>query len=265
MEGTIFDIKRFAVHDGPGIRTTVFFKGCPLNCQWCHNPESINSTPETYTKRVLLNGHTHTLQEEVGYAISSDALFIELEKERVFMEDSHGGVTFSGGEPFYQPEFLLECLTKAKEAGIHTTIDTSLLTNWQTVVKTVEYTDLYLIDLKLMNDKDHITYTNVSNKNILSNLFNLSQLTSKIRIRIPIIPDINNTEANVNSTITFLAQIKSAIKGVDLLPFHNSASAKYLKFNRTNMFTNIPSMAKEEIIWIKNRFESAGFETTIGA
>ena len=264
MEGTIFDIKRFAVHDGPGIRTTVFFKGCPLNCHWCHNPESISKHPEMHHKTVHLNGLTHILKQEIGYTISSDTLLMELEKERIFMEESDGGVTFSGGEPLYQADFLLACLTNAKNAGFHTAIDTSLLSDWETVAKTVPLTDLYLVDLKLINNKLHQQYTHVSNRKILENLLALSQETTGIRIRIPLIPEVNTTHENISKTIQFISQIKSSVLGVDLLPFHNTASAKYDRFKQPNRFAQTPSLNKEAVIWIKEAFEAAGLTTTLG-
>lgn len=264
MEGIIFDIKRFAVHDGPGIRTTVFFKGCPLECAWCHNPESIESPPKTFDKKVQLNGHTHIIKEEIGYKISPEQLISEIEKERIFMEESDGGVTFSGGEPLSQADFLLECLKECKNAGFHTTADTSLYANWSTIEKLVPYTDLFLVDIKLMDDKLHQKYTNVSNQKILNNLTRLSQLTKNIRIRIPIIPTINDTKENVNSTIAYLSNIKASVLQVDILPFHNTASHKYRKFKRTNSFPNMSSMTKSEISWIKDEFELAGFVSAIG-
>lgn len=264
MKGTIFDIKRFAVHDGPGIRTTVFFKGCPLQCQWCHNPESIDRNPVCIRKTSMLNGREFSEDETIGYEISPEELFRELQKEQVFMDESGGGVTFSGGEPLMQHEFLFEMLRLCKQSGIHTAVDTTLFSSWGIVEKTADLTDLLLVDLKLMDDELHQRYTGVSNKVILSNIQQVAQTPVPMRIRIPMIPGVSVTPENIAQSIAFLSALNGSIEAVDLLPFHNTANEKYKRFHIENQFSDKHSMKKEELSPVKAQFETAGFSVKIG-
>jgi len=264
MDGIIFDIKRFAVHDGPGIRTTVFFKGCPLRCRWCHNPESIAPQPECFRKVFRLNGHEFTEDETIGYTITSLDLFAELQKEQVFMDESGGGGTFSGGEPLYQPAFLLEMLRLCRKSGIHTAVDTSFYSSWHVISQMTEFTDLFLIDLKLMNSDDHKKYTGVPNGIILENIRKLAALKRSFRIRIPVIKGITDTDENISGSITFLKSLEAPVQAVDLLPFHNTAAHKYRRMALKNSLETAQSMEKEEPQNIKSRFEPAGFTVTIG-
>ena len=262
--GTIFDIKRFAVHDGPGIRTTVFFKGCPLNCQWCHNPESIDRNPVCIQKISKLNGREFVNDEIIGYEISPERLFDELKKEQVFMEESSGGVTFSGGEPLLQHEFLLEMLQLCKSQGMHTAVDTTLFSSWEIIARMAEATDLFLVDLKLMDDQMHQLYTGVSNEIILKNIRKLTSGNVPLRIRIPMIPEVTTTPENIAKSILFLSELKGRVEAIDLLPFHNTANEKYKRFHLDNRFAGRSSMKKEELTTIKNQFEAAGFTVQIG-
>jgi pyruvate formate lyase activating enzyme len=264
MKGIIFDIKRFAVHDGPGIRVTVFLKGCPLWCWWCHNPESISPEMVCVPKYSKLNGKTFVGQETIGREISVDELMVEIRKERVFMEESAGGATFSGGEPLLQHRFLLEMLKACKVEGIHTVVDTSAYSSWETLAKIVPYTDLFLIDLKLMNNKKHLQYTGVPNTVILENIQKLVQGGSNIRIRIPVIPGITDAEENITQSISFLNGLNGNINGVDLLPYHSIASHKYKRLGLDNRMENTPKLNKEDLTGLKQRFEAAGFRVKIG-
>ncbi len=264
MTGTIFDIKRFAVHDGPGIRTTVFFKGCPLNCQWCHNPESIDRHPVCIQKTSRLNGREFVNDEMIGYEISPDALFDELKKEQVFMEESSGGVTFSGGEPLLQHEFLFKMLQLCKARGMHTAVDTTLFSSWEIVARMAEATDLFLVDLKLIDDQKHQFYTGVSNAAILKNIRKLVSGNVPVRIRIPMIPEVTTSPENIALSIAFLGELKGRVEAVDLLPFHNTANEKYKRVHLENQFSGKHSMKKEELTTIKNQFEAAGFAVKIG-
>ena len=198
--GIIFNIQRFAIHDGPGIRTTVFFKGCPLRCWWCHNPESHKILPEKFDGCNLRRGFDHSFsmsKDEIGKEISVDELMSEIVKDRVFYEESGGGVTFSGGEPLMQDKFLIESLKKCNTLGIHSAVDTSGYTSEGVIDRVSNYADLFLYDLKLMNDDVHQKYTGVSNQIILKNLIELDQLGKKIVIRIPIVPEITDTNENL--------------------------------------------------------------------
>jgi len=262
--GIVFDIKRFAVHDGPGIRTTVFLKGCPLSCHWCHNPESMSEAICTVTKTVRIGDKTFNEDETVGREMSVEEVLTELQKEQIFMDESGGGVTFSGGEPLQQAEFLFEMLAACKKKEMHTAVDTSGFARWEVLEKVAIHTDLFLYDLKLMDDNLHKTYTGVSNKLILENLSRLLDLGKKVRIRIPMIPGITITENNINESIVFLSKLNFSIEGVDLLPFHNTAAHKYDRFGIKNEFVNLKSVSKNELIDVKKNFENAGFEVKIG-
>ena len=262
--GIIFDIKRFAVHDGPGIRTTVFMKGCPLSCQWCHNPESMSSDICTVPKTVRIGEKTFTENETVGREMTVEEVMKELRKEQIFIEESGGGVTFSGGEPLQQTDFLLEMLAACKLEKMHTTVDTTGFSNWKTLEKVAQVTDLFLYDLKLNDDNLHKIYTGVSNKLILENFEKLLELGKKVRIRIPIIPEITFTEENMNQTLDYLAGLKFPIEGIDLLPYHNTALHKYKRFGMENKLGELKSIRKSDLEETKLRFEKAGFEVKIG-
>lgn len=264
MKGIVFDIKRFAVHDGPGIRVTAFLKGCPLACRWCHNPESISPLICTVPKTVRISDKTFVEDETVGYEISPEDLMKEFRKEQVFMEESGGGITFSGGEPLVQPEFLAASLRLCKKENFHTAVDTSGFSLWKNFEAIMPFTDLFLYDIKSMNDDVHKAYTGVSNRLILENLFRLLQAGVRIRIRIPMIDRITFTPENIEQTIAFLKNMPSPVEGVDLLPYHNTASHKYIRFNIKNELKETPSMTKNELAEIKYIFESAGFMTGIG-
>ena len=264
MSGIIFDIKRFAVHDGPGIRTTVFLKGCPLHCHWCHNPESIDPAPCSVSKVLKLNGQRFTKEEIIGYEISTDKLFFELQKERIFMDESGGGVTFSGGEPLHQCNFLLDILSICKQNGMHTTVDTSLFASWEKIKAVSTFTDLFLVDLKLMDNATHQLYTGVSNEIILDNISRLAASDASIIIRIPVIPDVTDSNENIFQTISFLQTMNGKISEVHLLPFHNTAKRKYVRVGKTNPFCNLKSLQKEEIKEIEQQYVNAGFFVKIG-
>jgi len=262
--GIIFDIKRFAVHDGPGIRTTVFMKGCPLSCQWCHNPESRSADICTVPKTVRIGDKSFTEDEIVGREMTVEEVMNELRKEQIFMEESGGGVTFSGGEPLQQVDFLLEILAACKLEKMHTTVDTTGFSNWKTLERVAENTDLFLYDLKLIDDNMHKIYAGVSNKLILENLKKLLELGKKVRIRIPMIPGITFTEENINQTIAYLSGLKFPIEGIDLLPYHNTASHKYERFGLENKLSELKTIRKSDLEEAKLRFEKAGFEVKIG-
>ncbi|MDD3079853.1 MAG: glycyl-radical enzyme activating protein [Paludibacter sp.] len=260
----IFDIKRFAVHDGPGIRTTVFMKGCPLRCAWCHNPESISSAICEVPKTVRIGDKTFTENETVGREMSVDELMKELQKEKVFMNESGGGVTFSGGEPMLQHEFLNNSLDACKAAGMHTAVDTSGYVRWKLLEETARRTDLFLYDLKLMDDKKHQKYTGASNKIILENLPKLLETGKKVRIRIPFVPEVTFTKENIQQTLQFLSGLPQQPEEIDLLPYHNTASHKYERFGMENIFEGKKSLSKKNLENVQLLFEKAGFNVKIG-
>ena len=264
MTGIIFDIKRFAINDGPGLRTVVFFKGCPLRCIWCHNPEGFEKNPNKVKKVLKLNGKSHIKEETTGYEISADKLFAEIEKERIFMETSGGGVTFSGGEPLLQNDFLTEILKICKKNDTHTTVDTSLFAPWETIKSVAEFTDMFLIDLKLMNSALHKHYTGVSNELIIENIKKLSATNVHMIIRIPVIPKVTTSDDNIKQTLSFLQTMNGKIKEINLLPFHNTANGKYKRLGIENPFSSIKTCKKEEIKDIEKQFISAGFKVKTG-
>lgn len=240
MTGTIFDIKHFAVHDGPGIRTTVFLKGCPLQCWWCHNPEGISSKPEQFNKEIVLDGKSFQRKERIGYEISVEKLMDEILKDKAFYLQSGGGVTFSGGEPLVKAEFLLHVLKQCKAENLHTVIDTSGFAKSKIFESLIPFTDLFLFDLKILDPDEHKKYTGVTNQLILSNLDFLIEKRAKIIIRFPIVPGVNDTEDNLEAMKVFL-QKRKEIKEIHLLPFHNMAERKYTR-------CGIPNMSQELIV-----------------
>ena len=201
-------------------------KGCPLSCWWCHNPEGIRPDPENYIKEIMLDGRKICETVTAGEWISLDELMKEIEKERVFMDESRGGVTFSGGEPFNQPEFLLAALRECNARSIHTCVDTSGNTSEQWIREAAENVDLFLYDLKIIDDGEHRKFTGISNKQILNNLKTLIELKSGIIIRIPVIPGINDHPDQINKMIHYLKEL-NGITNVDLLPYHHYARNKY--------------------------------------
>ncbi len=262
--GIIFDIKRFAVHDGPGIRTTVFLKGCPLRCAWCHNPESISAAICEVPKTVRIGDKTFRENETVGREITVKELMHELEKEKIFMDESAGGVTFSGGEPLMQPEFLNEALQACKNAGMHTAVDTSGYARWEILEKAAGLTDLFLYDLKIMDDKKHQEFTGVSNKIILENLRKLSAMGKHIQVRIPCVPNITLTVENIAQTIDFLKTLAYKPTEINLLPYHSTAAHKYERFGIKNQFEGTKPVLKQELEEVRMQFVNAGFNAQIG-
>ncbi len=254
--GVVFDIKRFAIHDGPGVRTTVFFKGCPLKCAWCHNPESIKTNIELMPRERRVGDVIVADCEQVGYEISVDELFAEVLKDRVFMEESDGGVTFSGGEPLMQPEFLYQILNKCRDAGLHTVVDTSGYASALVIERIAPLTDLFLYDLKLMDDDLHQRYTGVSNVLILKNLEWLLANNYQVRVRIPILTDVTATHENLQHLADYLKRLKLSFDKVDLLPYHATAQHKYERLQRSNEFAGIPSVSKDFIAHIRLKYFS---------
>jgi len=263
MLATIFDIKHFAVHDGPGIRQTIFFKGCPLNCWWCHNPESQNKKPENYSQTNKLEGKTFTKEATLGYQISDEELFKIIEGDRIFFEESGGGVTFSGGEPLMQAGFLYKMLKQCKNRNIHTCIDTTGYTAEKTIQKVAKKTDLFLYDIKLIDDELHQKYTGIPVQQILANLLWLDTHHQNVVLRFPVIPGITDTEQNLSAIKSFIKTLKN-INHLDLLPYHNIQNGKYERFNKINKMGNIQPPTDETMDRLKSEFESIGFNVGIG-
>ncbi len=264
MDGTIFDIKRFSVNDGPGIRTTVFLKGCPLSCWWCHNPESQSAECSVREKVVQLDGKRFCRSEAVGYKISVEKLFAEIRKELVFMDESAGGVTFSGGEPLMQSQFLVEILHRCKLAGIHTAVDTSGFAARAAFQAVAPFTDLFLFDVKMLDRDKHLETTGALPDLIFQNLDYLFSVGKKVRIRFPVIPQINDDELHLQKMVDFLKEHQKNIDGVDLLPFHSIAAHKYENLKMDNRMKGVPSMPKETLMPLKRKLLELGFNVSIG-
>jgi pyruvate formate lyase activating enzyme len=265
QKGTIFDIKRFAIHDGPGVRTTVFLKGCPLRCLWCHNPEGQSPDPEAALPAMPVDYSPGVSPEEtIGRVVGVQEVMTEIEKDILFFDESGGGVTFSGGEPLAQPQFLHSLLAACKDKNIHTCLDTCGYAPPEVLASVAAHIDLFLYDLKVMDDTQHRKYTGVSNRLILKNLKALDALGRAVVIRFLVIPGITDAEDNVSAIADFVVSLTSS-KSVSLLPYHRIASEKYRRLRRKNDMEDVPAPSAETIRSVQARFESIGIMVTIGA
>jgi pyruvate formate lyase activating enzyme len=263
MQGTIFDIKHFAVHDGPGIRQTVFFKGCPLNCWWCHNPESQNIEHESFIRINILDGKEFKKDETIGYQISIDELLKTISGDKIFFEESDGGVTFSGGEPLMQADFLYEIARLCKENNIHTCLDTTGFATEKTIHKIASVIDCFLFDIKIIDNELHKKYTGVPVDGILKNLQWLDANHKNVILRFPVIPGITNTTKNLKEIKEFISDLKNT-KQIDLLPFHTISKSKYNRFNKEYKMGDTPTPSDDEMKELKKEFETIGFTVSIG-
>lgn len=299
VTGIVFDVKKFSVHDGPGIRTTVFLKGCGLRCWWCHNPESQHPKPEIILRPNLCiecgacvaacpqgaitwdTDHTITNREQcircgecaaacyadareiVGHAMTVDAVMREILNDLPFYDESGGGVTFSGGEPLLQVDFLLALLKACKRLDIHTTLDTCGYAPTAWVNRVREYVDLFLYDLKLMDSERHRRVTGAPNTLVLDNLRLLAQYHHPIIIRIPIIPNINDDHDNMAQTAQFIRRLPG-VERVDILPYHRIGIDKYERLGRGNPMPETIPPTEAHMNQIKTIFEDFGLKVNIG-
>lgn len=264
--GYIFDVQKYAIHDGPGIRTTVFLHGCTLECWWCHNPECWQPISEN----VCFEEGNHTksfrfirTKNRVAQLLSSDAVMNEIIRDQVFYEQSGGGVTFSGGEPMLQIEFLFELLEACKQNGIHTAVDTCGNAPKKDFMRIYELVDLFLYDLKIIDEDTHRRYTGVSNGLILSNLVMLSEKGDKVCLRIPLIPEITDTEENTNAILEFIAPLKK-IQHISLLPYNPLGEDKYRRLNIPFRMRHCETQTDDKLQSCKILFETAGYQVKIG-
>jgi pyruvate formate lyase activating enzyme len=282
MTGTIFNIQRYSINDGPGIRTTVFLKGCPLHCKWCHNPESISPEKEVLLRedRCIRCGDCSISCEQdaiqrdddgfitdrekciqcgncidvcfaearilVGNEMTADEVITEILKDELFYTESNGGVTFSGGEPFLQHEFLYLLLAKCKQHNIHTAVDTTGYTSVEILQRSINFIDLFLYDIKTMNDAVHKSFTGVSNKLILENLKKLSEWQKNIIIRIPIIRGINDNLEEIRNIGVFVESLRN-ISEIHLLPYHKTGIEKYQRLGLDFQINNMEPPGAETI------------------
>jgi pyruvate formate lyase activating enzyme len=263
MRVCIFDIKRFAIHDGPGIRVTVFFKGCPLSCWWCHNPEGIPIEPSQHSQLIQFDGIEIERDVEIGRWVELEELVSEITRDRVYMEETGGGVTFSGGEPLMQAASLSRMLEICAGKGIHTTVDTSGYASARVMREICSKTDLVLFDLKSMDDAKHIEFTGVSNKKILSNLQISLQSKTKTIVRIPLVPGFNDREDEIRAMLDFLKGFE-ALEQVDILPYHRYANNKYKRIQVQNRMESFETPSDRQVEDVRRTFESAGYKVMTG-
>jgi pyruvate formate lyase activating enzyme len=259
IEGTIFKIKRYALHDGPGIRTTVFFKGCPLTCTWCHNPEGIDPHPQTLRRKTT----TGAVDETVGRRVGVDDLIREIEKDQLFYDESGGGVTLSGGEPLAQPDFLAALLGQLARREIHTTLDTSGFAPAAVVARVLPLVRLVLFDLKIMDPNAHRQHTGVTNQRILDNLPTIARSGVPVRIRVPLIPGMTDDDANLSAIAGFVGGLKT-IRHIDLLPFHRIGDGKQRQLGLPDRMPGAQPPTHQRVERAAARFAAAGFSVTIG-
>jgi len=289
-KGMVFDIQRFSLHDGPGIRTVLFLKGCSLQCRWCSNPESQLPRPEVmYTKLNCVNcGNCISVCPSnslvptsagirINYetcracglcveACNTDALklygkeytveevVLSLLKDRLYYESSGGGVTISGGEPLCQDDFIAEVLKKLKNLRIHTAVETAGSVDWQSFEKIVDYTDLFLYDIKHLQVTEHKKGTGKDNTVIISNLNKIFELEKKVIIRLPLIPEYNMGQEHISDLVRFLKGKK--IDAVHLLPYHRLGIGKYEKLGKKYELSNLNPPTTEEITRIEQEIQT---------
>ncbi|MCU0456950.1 MAG: glycyl-radical enzyme activating protein [Bacteroidales bacterium] len=265
MKGLIFSIKRYSVHDGPGIRVTFFMKGCPLSCWWCHNPEGISPSQETVEKVQKAGGKEFRTLENVGRYITPADVLAVLEKEKIFIAESGGGVTFSGGEPLTQPEFLIEALKRCKAGGYHTAVDTSGYSDTVTLGKIIPFTDLFLFDLKHLVSEQHLKYTGVSNELPVGNLHFIIESGKEVWLRIPVIPGINDDHGHLEMLKDFISGVGNGrLKKINLLPYHRIGTSKYKRFGLPYRMQNTASPTPARMKELKAYFEETGIKVKIG-
>jgi len=262
--GIIFDLKKYAIHDGPGIRTTVFFKGCPLNCGWCHNPESHKPGIEQLQIRQSTMGNPVCARETtVGCEATVDTVMAEILQDRVFYDQSGGGATFSGGEPLLQAEFLLALLEECRREKIHTAVDTSGHASLDTIQRVYQAADLLLYDLKLMDNVLHRQYVGVSNELILSNLEALAAHDNlRIVARLPLIPNITDTDENLLAAADFLEPL--GLLQVNLLSYNKLSEDKRERYGMRGHHPNLNVQDREVLLRKASIFSARGFAVSVG-
>ena len=298
--GLIFDIKKYAINDGPGIRMTIFFKGCNLNCQWCHNPESLSpKVQKMYTAskcigafKCLDNCPNDALElteegivtdfdacnlcgkcaevcptkafEMLGSNIPISELMKTIDNEAVFFDQSGGGVTFSGGEPLMHSEYLLQALKECGKRMYHRIVDTSAFANQENILEVAKNCEMFLIDLKVMDSQKHKEFTGVSNEKILSNIIELSKTNCEIIFRMPLIKGVNSDELNIIKTAEFMNSLEGKRAKINLLPYHKVAEHKLVKMGKSDDFIEFETPNNEEINKIVSLFIDYGIKASIG-
>lgn len=299
MKGMIFNIQRFSVNDGPGIRTTVFLKGCPLHCRWCHNPESISPRKELMLRqdRCVRCGDCRTLcrngaigdvngefvtsrevclqcgecvelcysgaRELVGKEMTVAQVLLEIERDRVFFDQSGGGASFSGGEPLLQHEFLLLVLEECRRKGIHTVVDTAGFVSPTILERVSRLVDLFLYDVKTLDDAKHRDYTGVSNRIILENLGCLSRWGKNVIVRVPVIPGVNDDLDEIRKLGLFIASLGN-VHEIQVLPYHRTGVEKYQRLGNDYQMPQTVPPSGEKIETVANELRQHVASVCIG-
>ncbi|HLN19646.1 MAG TPA: glycyl-radical enzyme activating protein [Bacteroidales bacterium] len=265
MKGSVFNIRRYSVHDGPGIRVTIFMKGCPLNCLWCHNPEGISPCDEEIMMVRKVGNYEFIEKETSGRSCSIDDILNVIRRERVFIDKSCGGITFSGGEPLLQHDFLLDALKACRHEGVHTAVDTSGYTRQEVLESIMPYTDLFLYDIKHLDDAKHMEITGVSNELIISNYRFLAENSNNMFIRIPIVPGFNDQPEYLEELRSFIIKSHySRISKICLLPFHRTGESKYRKLGLKYRMNGIETPTAERMKELQSFFSATGLKVKIG-
>ena len=312
LTGCVFDIKKYAIHDGPGIRTTVFLKGCPLRCKWCHNPESWKIHPELSLRRGRCIGCGRCVEactlgaicmddnlpvtdiekctmrgrcvdacltgarEIIGQEMSVAEVVTEIEKDRIFYDQSGGGATFSGGEPLMQPEFLTALLDQCRARGIHTAVDTTCYAKPEIIREVADKADMFLCDIKHMDSQMHKDYTGVGNEMILKNIRELSRRPAlrretlgqaeagiKMIIRVPVIPGFNDDRKNIEMTAEFVKSLGNTDR-IDILPYNPGGLEKSLRLSSDFDLMETETPGDDDMEAIADAYRKYGFEVKIG-
>ena len=298
--GLIFDIKKYAINDGPGIRMTVFFKGCNLACEWCHNPESLsprvqkmysaskcigavkcidncpNEALELTENGIVTNYDLCNLCgkcvevcptkafEMLGSNISISELMKQIENEAIFFDQSGGGVTFSGGEPLMHSDYLLEALKECGKRFYHRVVDTTAFANQEILLEVAKHTELFLVDLKVMDTKIHKKFTGVGNEKIISNIVELAKTNSDITFRMPLIKGVNSDSKNIEETAKFINSLEGNRNQINLLPYHNIAENKHTKLGNPTNFIDFETPSDDEIESVIAIFIKYGITASLG-
>lgn len=255
VKGRIFDIQRFSTHDGPGIRTIVFLKGCALRCRWCCNPESQSYEIET----MIQNGKPKVM----GRDVTVEEVLKEVLGDRPYYTRSGGGVTLSGGESLLQPDFAVALLKACKENGINTAIETTGIAHADVIKRFLPYLDTVLMDIKHINNDKHKEFTNKSNDRILENAKLIASEAKKMIVRVPVIPTFNDTVAEIAEIAAFTSQL-SNVDEIHLLPYHNMGRDKYAGLGREYLMGDLKSPTNELMQVLKQTAEQFGLKVQIG-
>lgn len=275
-QACIFNIQRYSLHDGGGIRTIVFFKGCPFTCPWCCNPESLSNQPQLFYKEILcmncskkINGLCETAAEDcptgakeiVGKMQSVDEVYDIVKRDYAFYESSGGGVTLSGGEFLLQIDFAIELLKKCKANNIHTAVESTMALPVTRIKELVKLVDIFLIDFKIMDSEKSKKILNLNVETMLSNVQLILDNGGKVIPRIPLIPTFSATTENINAIMVQLKRMN--LKEVHLLPFHQLGEGKYKSIQKEYTCENLKPLSDEEVDQIEETFKNEGFKTVI--